>query len=76
MFTFKRIYHRIEINFWWTVIPLLRESSSVQWLFSRAYAAFTAPRRWSKQVAEIVTFSVIGLVLGLLLGLMQTGLLI
>lgn len=67
------IFHRIEILFWTTVIPLMKESRRlgqvIQETYTQAVRFYQSPFR-----IQAVTLSVLGLFLGIAIGLGSTSL--
>ena len=70
MFRFNRIYHRIELNFWAVVIPLMKDSALFQHSVYRLYPLILQyqelPGRKKADLRDWIVFSSSGLFLGML----------
>ena len=63
----KVLFHRLEISFWDTFIPLMHKSPAVRFIVPRVYRLFHIPEfRQTVRISLLLT--ILGLILGFLLG--------
>lgn len=71
MLQIRKVYARIEINFWDWAIEVLRKSPAARGLVNRAYTFFYAYPLARIFKTDALAFALVGLALGLLLGYLK-----
>jgi len=70
--TFTQIPQRLEIAFWATVIPIMKDSSTIGDLITSVYTLIERARQL-KVWQQISLLAIAGLVVGFVIGLMKAG---
>jgi hypothetical protein len=70
--TITQIPQRIEIAFWATVIPIMKDSSIVGIIITRVYTLMEGLRRL-KVWQQMALLAITGLMIGFVIGLMKAG---
>jgi len=70
--TFTQIPQRLEIAFWATVIPIMKDSSAVGDFITRGYTLIEKVRRL-KVWQQILLLAIAGLLVGFTIGLFRAG---
>jgi hypothetical protein len=70
--TFTQIPQRLEIAFWATVIPMMKDSSMVGDIIARVYSLLETIREM-KVWQQLVLMAITGLLVGFSIGLIGAG---
>lgn len=70
--TFTQIPQRLEIAFWATVIPMMKDSTIVGDLIARVYSLIEEVREM-KAWQQLVLMAIAGLLVGFTIGLIGAG---
>ena len=70
--TFTQIPQRLEIAFWATVIPMMKDSTIVGDLVARVYSLIEEVREM-KVWQQLVLLAISGLLVGFTIGLIRAG---
>jgi len=70
----ENIYTRLEIAFWDTIIPLMRQSRLVQVFLQRTYPLFKN-KEHTRLAMQAIFIACLGLILGFVIGFVRAHLL-